>query len=303
MEKEHKEMREIIPIEAIGDDFLIQVAEQAERRIDAVIKIKKTALKVTNARDWTDQQGNPYLQVSGSEKVANLFNVSWRIDEPTYEEDPDGHYTYSYKGYFSLGGRTTEAEGSRSSRDKFFIQYLYEEKDGKKERTEISISDRTNKRDVKMAALTNLLGNGITRILGIRNLTWDDLKEFANITKDEVQSIQYRKGGEKPPIQEPKKKNGDAPKTDIPTQKITTQILNVTQKDGIKSDKKTPDTLYTIIGQIDGDQKGFKTFDKKIAEIALKAKGTSQLFEIEFKIGQYGNDIVNMTEPGDMDAQ
>lgn len=297
MEKDQREIRDIIPIETIGDDFLIQVAEQAERRIDAVIKIKKTALKVTNARDWTDQQGNPYLQVSGSEKVANLFNVSWRIDEPTYEEDPDGHYTYSYKGYFSLGGRTTEAEGSRSSRDGFFKQYNYEDKD----RKEIAIGDRTNKRDVKMAALTNLLGNGITRILGIRNLTWDDLKEFANITRDEVQSIQYKKGGEKPPITEPQRKSGDAPKTE--TQKVTTQILNVTQKDGIKSDKKTPYTLYTIIGQVGEDQKGFKTFDKKIAEIALKAKGTSQLFDIEFKTGQYGHDIVNMKEPGDENAQ
>lgn len=305
MENGRKETREIIPIEAIGDDFLIQVAEQAERRIDAVIKIKKVALKVTNARDWTDQQGNPYLQVSGSEKVANLFNISWRIDEPTYEEDPDGHYTYSYKGYFSLGSRNTEAEGSRSSRDGFFKQYSYDDKDGKKEKTEISILNRTNKRDVKMAALTNLLGNGITRILGIRNLTWEDLKEFANITRDEVQSIQYKKGGEKPPLQQPQKKQPSGEDVDqkTDTQKITTQIINVTQKDGKKPDGKTPYTIYTIIGQAEEGQKGFHTFDKKIMETAFKAKGTSQLFEIEYRISKFGNDIVNMTEPGDMNAQ
>ena len=105
----------------------------------------------------------------------------------------------------------------------------------------------------------------------------------------------------KPPLQEPQKKNGDTSKTD--TQKVITQILNVTQKDGLKLDKKTPYTIYTITGQVGEDQKGFKTFDKKIMETALKAKGTSQLFEIEYKIGQYGNDIVSMTEPGDMDAQ
>ena len=191
---------------AIADDFLIQVADHAEKRIDAVIKIKKVALKVTNARDWTDQQGNPYLQSSGSEKVANLFNISWRIDEPVYEEDPDGHYTYSYKGYFSLGGRIIEAEGSRSSKDPFFKQYKYKDDKGNKltPPLEIAVSDRTNKRDVRMAALTNLLGNGITRILGIRNLTWQDLKEFANITKEQVTTIQYKKGGD--PIEMPKSK-------------------------------------------------------------------------------------------------
>jgi hypothetical protein len=290
-----------LPEISIADDFLIQVAEQAERRIDAVIKIKKVALKVTNARDWTDQQGNPYLQVSGAEKVANLFNMSWRIDEPTYEEDPDGHYTYSYKGYFSLGSRTAEAEGSRSSRDGFFKQYSYEEKDGKKEKKEVLISDRTNKRDVKMAALTNLLGNGITRILGIRNLTWEDLKEFAGITKEQVTSIQYRKEGE--PIREPQKKNGNAPKDD--TLRVITQIMNITQKDGFKSDKKTPYTLYTIMGQIDGKEAPFKTFSKSIFDEAMRGKGTTMLFEIEYKSGQYGHDIVNLKEiePQDENAQ
>jgi hypothetical protein len=290
-----------LPEISIADDFLIQVAEQAERRIDAVIKIKKVALKVTNARDWTDQQGNPYLQVSGAEKVANLFNMSWRIDEPTYEEDPDGHYTYSYKGYFSLGSRTAEAEGSRSSRDGFFKQYSYEEKDGKKEKKEVLISDRTNKRDVKMAALTNLLGNGITRILGIRNLTWEDLKEFAGITKEQVTSIQYRKEGE--PIREPQKKNGNAPKDD--TLRVITQIMNITQKDGFKSDKKTPYTLYTIMGQIDGKEAPFKTFSKSIFDEAMRGKGTTMLFEIEYKSGQYGHDIMNLKEiePQDENAQ
>ncbi len=202
--------REHLP--AIQDDFLIQVADQAERRVDAVMKIKRVSLKVTNARDWTDQNGNPYLQVSGSEKIANLFNISWRIDEPLYEEEPDGHFTWTYKGYFTLGGRAIEAIGTRSSKDAFFNKYEYGEKDGngKASRTLLPPS-AIDKGDVKKAALTNLFGNGITRILGIRNLTWEDLKEFAGITKEQVSSIQYRKGGDKPPIEQPKEKGTQNP--------------------------------------------------------------------------------------------
>jgi hypothetical protein len=49
-------------IPAIADDNLLRVAEMAERRIDAVIKIKQMALKVTNANDWNDQGGKPYLR-------------------------------------------------------------------------------------------------------------------------------------------------------------------------------------------------------------------------------------------------
>ncbi len=286
----------------IADDFLIQMAEQAEKRIDAVIKIKKVALKVTNARDWTDQQGNPYLMASGSEKIANLFNISWRIDEPIFDQDSDGHYTYTFKGYFSLGGgRTIEAEGSRSSRDNFFVQYKYKDEKGNKlpDRQEIPITERTNKRDVKMAALTNLLGNGITRILGIRNLTWEDLKEFAGITKEQVTSIQYKKGGE--PLQEPKKKDSNKP-INGNGQKVITKIINVLEKDGKNPKTGQAYTIYTIIGN---DEKGYKTFDKKFAEMAKNEKGSEIEFEISFKPGAYGNDIVEMSLylPRDENAQ
>lgn len=197
-----------------ADDTLIMIAKQAEARIDAVIKIKQIALKVTNANDWCDQDGKPYLEASGSEKVANVFNISWKFldPEPKYEEEPDGHYTYTYRGEFSLAGRTIEVEGSRSSKDGFFKQNTWIN-GAKKEK---DVQDRDNKRDVKMAALTNLLGNGITRILGIRNLTYADLEKFAGIKKDEVKGIRYKKDGEdKPDIKPPaEKKEGEKPARD-----------------------------------------------------------------------------------------
>ena len=190
----------------IGDSGLLQMAQQAEERINAVIKIKQIALKVTNPRDWTDQGGNPYLQVSGSEKIANLFNISWRIDEPLFEEEPDGHFTYTYTGIFTVTGRSIQVTGSRSSKDPFFKKYDYV--NGQKVEKPISAIDR---RDVKMAAMTNLLGNGITRLLGIRNLTWEDLKAFANIEKDQIGKVTFKdRNSNKPPVTEPQKKTGTA---------------------------------------------------------------------------------------------
>lgn len=199
-------------VPAIADDSLMMIAQQAERRIDAVIKIKQMALKVTNASDWVDQNGKPYILVSGSEKVANLFNMSWRIEEPTVEEESDGNYTFTYRGTFSISGRSIGVEGSRSSKDPFFKKYEWN--NGVKTEKPISAIDR---RDVKMAAYTNLLGNGITRILGIRNLTYEDLAKFANITKEMITAIDYKKDGKnKPPISAPQKKS-DAPSSDQPT--------------------------------------------------------------------------------------
>jgi hypothetical protein len=197
-------------VPAIADDSLLMIAQQAERRIDAVIKIKQIALKVTNARDWTDQGGNPYLQVSGAEKIANLFNISWRIDEPICETEDDGHFTFTYTGTFTISGRSIQVSGSRSSKDPFFKKYVWV--NNVKTEAPISAIDR---RDVKMAAMTNLLGNGITRLLGIRNLTYSDLEQYAKINKDQIGKVEYKgKNGDKPPIKEPQKKSEEAANTD-----------------------------------------------------------------------------------------
>lgn len=193
-------------IPAIADDSLLMVAQQAERRIDAVIKIKQMALKVTNAKDWTDQGGNPYLLVSGSEKIANLFNISWRIDEPICETEDDGNFTFTYTGTFTIPGRSIGVSGSRSSKDPFFKKYDWN--NGVKTEKPISAIDR---RDVKMAAMTNLLGNGITRLLGIRNLTYADLEAFAGIKQDQIGKVEYKnKNAGKPPVTEPQKKDVQA---------------------------------------------------------------------------------------------
>lgn len=266
-----------------ADDTLIMIAKQAEARIDAVIKIKQIALKVTNGNDWCDQDGKPYLEASGSEKVANVFNISWKFldPEPKYEEEPDGHYTYTYRGEFSLAGRTIEVEGSRSSKDGFFKQNTWIN-GAKKEK---DVQDRDNKRDVKMAALTNLLGNGITRILGIRNLTYADLEKFAGIKKDEVKGIRYKKDGEdKPDIKPPAEKpQGEALSVNfIP--------IEVTQKEGDTKGKKW--TKYFIKGQ-DAE---YTTFDSKFADAAFAAKESGDLIAVTFKAGKYGNEIVSVGE-------
>lgn len=180
-------------VPAIADDTLLAIAEMAEKRIEAVNKIKKMCLKVTNKHDWINQQGKPYLQVSGAEKIARLFGLSWRIDEPLREDEEGGHYGYTYKGYFSMGTVTIEAIGTRSSKDGFFKKY---EKDSNGKRTGVELPpSEIDKSDVKKSAYTNCIGNGITRLLGIRNLTWEELQE-SGISVEGVARVEYRQAEE-----------------------------------------------------------------------------------------------------------
>ncbi|GJL53951.1 MAG: hypothetical protein NPIRA02_10830 [Nitrospirales bacterium] len=168
-------------------DTLIAIAQNAAKRVEAVTQIKSLALKVTNAHDWIDENGKPYLQVSGAEKVARLFGVSWRIDDAEFDEHEDGHFTYTYKGYFMLAGKEIEAIGTRSSRDKFFSRARGSDIDP-------STISRGN---VKKSAYTNCLGNGITRLLGIRNMSWDELKA-AGLTKSQSTTVDRSAGPRAP---------------------------------------------------------------------------------------------------------
>ena len=174
----------------IADQGLVVIAEQAEKRVEAMNKIKRMALKLTNRHDWVDENGKPYLQASGAEKVGRLFGISWRISEPTIENLDAGHWLVTYTGEFSLAGATITAVGTRSSKDGFFKKYKYIGTD----RVELPASE-IDRGNVKKAAYTNLLGNGITRLLGIRNLTYEDLQECAGIRQQDITSVAFKKGG------------------------------------------------------------------------------------------------------------
>ena len=152
-------------ISMLSNDNLLAMAEQAERRIDAINRIMSASLKITNEKDWILIAGVPYLQETGATKVARLFGIGWSIENPICETDTDGHFTYTYKGKFFMGGTSIEATGSRSSRDEFFT--------GK---ANPKAPQDIDKRDVKMSAYTNCINNGIKRILpGLRNLTVEDM--------------------------------------------------------------------------------------------------------------------------------
>lgn len=264
----------------IADDSLMAIAEQAEKRINAVIKIKQVVLKITNNRDWVDQQGKPYLQVSGAEKVARVFGISWRIDEPVCENMEGGHFSYTYKGYFTLGGVTIEAIGSRSSKDGFFKKYDYSKKDenGASLKTELPASE-IDKGDVKKSAYTNCIGNGITRLLGIRNLTWEEL-ETAKITRDGASRVDYKKSGKQ---QEGIKSEGAMTVNFIPS--------DVRKQTG-KNKEGKPWTKYVVKGP-DGE---YNTFSETFAKKAVQAKDTGELICVIYKEGKFGNEIENVTD-------
>lgn len=165
-------------------DNILYLAERADQYIAAMNKIMSAALKITTEHDWCLIGGKPYLQETGATKVARLFGISIQLlGQPVVECDPQGYKTFTYNARFMLKDQFVEAEGSRSMKDEFFAGK------GKSKKP-----DEIDERDVKMAAYTNCLNNGIKRLIpGLRNIDVSQLAE-AGLDVDKISGYTFKKG-------------------------------------------------------------------------------------------------------------
>lgn len=168
-------------------DNILYLAEKAEKYIEAMNRIMDAALKITNEFDWVLIGGKPYLQESGSTKVARLFGISIKlIGAPTVEFDNEGYKTYTYKARFMLKDQFIECEGSRNTKEDFFA------KQGKDK--PLKKPDEIEDRDVKMAAYTNCLNNGIKRLIpNLRNIDVATL-EKAGLDVSKIAGYTFKEG-------------------------------------------------------------------------------------------------------------
>lgn len=165
-------------------DNILYLAEKADKYIEAMNKIMTAALKITNELDWVLIGGTPYLQESGATKVARLFGISIQLlGNPTVDCDREGYKTYTYKARFMLRDQFVECEGSRSASEEFFAG---------KGRTKKP--DEIDERDVKMAAYTNCLNNGVKRLIpNLRNIDVPTL-EAAGLDVSKIKGYTFKTG-------------------------------------------------------------------------------------------------------------
>lgn len=166
-------------------DNILYLAEKADKYITAMNRIMDAALKITNELDWVLIGGKPYLQESGSTKVARLFGISIQlIGKPDVSIDNEGYKTYTYKARFMLKDQFVECEGSRSMKEDFFART----------RNGMKKPDEIDERDVKMAAYTNCLNNGIKRLIpNLRNIDIETLKR-AGLDASRISGYTFKDG-------------------------------------------------------------------------------------------------------------
>ena len=195
------ENESIVEVHQESEVDALQIIEQRNALFQRVMSV---AIAATSAHDWVDMGGKPYLQSSGAEKVARRFGV--RIfdvvcDREDLDDESGRYYLYTVTGKAAMGERDIiEAIGTCSSRDKFF---------GRAQGKNKLIQD-VDIANIKKKAYTNFTVNAITRILGLRNMTWDDLASMG-INKGGKASVNYNNRPPQQQQQKPKQEQNSGP--------------------------------------------------------------------------------------------
>jgi len=208
------------PVEQIiTEDFINRLEKQAHLYQERYLPI---CIKLTNEADWINHGSATApkysLQCSGAEKVCNPLGIVWErpvVTKHQREDDEGKFYEYEIEGIMQsrVLHRYGWFTGNCSSRDQFF-----------------NARGKFDEGDIRKAAFSNWLVNGVTRLAGIRNPTPDMLVK-AGLKPDKVGKITY--GGPKTPEQEqdlisdPQVKRLYAlmNKAKVPNERVGAQIL------------------------------------------------------------------------------
>lgn len=170
----------ILPIVLTADPGSMEtVIKNAEKQVEFVKRIKNIALSVTNERDWSDQDGQPYLESMGCMKVRGLFGVDLFDQKRTMDkmDDEKGKYVLvTITGKARFGGKVVEDIGTCSTRDSFF---------GKAKGVAKALEDVDMENIIKKA-VTNLQNRLLKKALGL-GFTWEDLSS-AKLNVDKIKA-------------------------------------------------------------------------------------------------------------------
>lgn len=177
-------IRELATGELFTDFDEHAVIATAEKTARTLRTLRLISVSVTDAKDWTNHGGKPYLAETGVAKINPLWGVQYseNVTEEKIEHD-DGHVTFNIRGvvHSTKFGHSLMVIGSRTSRDPFFC--------GKQ-------GDRDWKEgDVRKAAYSNWEARATVRVCGLGNLRWEDIAHAVEWDVNDVPGVTYKKGG------------------------------------------------------------------------------------------------------------
>ena len=172
---------------------------QIERAAEAKKRLILAALKLTYRDDWVDFGGKPYLTGSGAER---LCAVGIRLSTPLFDVKESGEDVLVecvIEASWSFTGQTVTALGACSTRDKFFygggsdrltnFRKCVEAAEGNER-----LARQLLAQDVKKKAYKNAISRAVRAVMGIADLTWEQMKALGFTPENAGASVSYSKG-------------------------------------------------------------------------------------------------------------
>lgn len=159
-----------------------------EKRNNLLERVLEYAIKATHTEQWFDLGGKPWPSGPACEAMARRCGVSiTNISKMKREssDDKGDFYIWEVTGTASLpsGYDSITCFGTCSSRDTFL---------GTDTRAGRKVSE-IDEGSIMKAAYTNMEVNAITRLLGVRNLSWERLGK-AGLNRDGMSKVEYDAG-------------------------------------------------------------------------------------------------------------
>lgn len=198
MEPEFVTAGELVVQPDPGFDPLANI-QRLEKQLAAYKKLVGIAIQYSDSADWCDQNGTPYLLVSGASKIAAPFGISTSPPAFTREVRSDNKgkwyfYTCHLTAKCNVLGIERGFIGTCSSRDKFFASSSEWVEQGpgqpKKKVNTLKPIEDVDEGNVKKKSYTNAFNNAVQNLLGLKKLTWEYLDKF-QIRKGEATRVDY----------------------------------------------------------------------------------------------------------------
>lgn len=173
-------------------EFELAICE-AEKKVALIPRFFGVLAKIAYTGDWTQFGDKGWLGGAGAERVALALGIQIDFDpfeQPPKEmcqDDQGDFYRYKRVARVSYMGRSMLAEGYSSTRKKF---YGYTSAKGWRPLSEI------NEEYIIADAKTSCIQEGVTRLLGLRNIPVEELNKY-KIQLKRAQEVPFKSGKSK----------------------------------------------------------------------------------------------------------
>lgn len=164
-----------------GKSDIASVEARIVEAAEAHKRFRLHALRTTNASDWVSFDGKPYLTMTGISKLISLFDIRTKNVKTNVIGNDDGSYTVEIRGKMMaarLGEGWVDIVGTAESNDKFLTR---------------GNSIVANKGDILKKAQTNFYVRGVTTLLGLSGLTWEELEKAGVVKRDQAAQVMITK--------------------------------------------------------------------------------------------------------------